>query len=175
MCPGPAKSFDPDLALAQARDLFWRRGYDGTAISDLEAELGIGRKSLYDTFGGKRALFLRALEQYTETVIEKICAGLADERNEPDPQERDQDQERSEDQAAVDQEPLEPVAAGVPHAAALRRRVARRASSSSASTITIRLIDIAEPKPSRSSSKNTRKTVKLKTSVAVPGPPWVSR
>jgi len=83
MSPGPAKSFDPDLALAQARDLFWRRGYDGTAISDLEAELGIGRKSLYDTFGGKRALFLRALEQYTDTVIDKICAGLDDERSAP--------------------------------------------------------------------------------------------
>ena len=52
MTPGPPKSFDPDVALAEARELFWRRGFDGTAISDLESVLGIGRKSLYDTFGG---------------------------------------------------------------------------------------------------------------------------
>jgi len=81
MSPGPTKSFDPDLALERARDLFWRRGYDGTAISDLEAELGIGRKSLYDTFGSKRELYLRALAHYTDTVIAKICTGLADPRN----------------------------------------------------------------------------------------------
>lgn len=81
MTPGPAKSFDPDQALERARDLFWRRGYAGTAISELEAVLGIGRKSLYDTFGSKRELYLRALAQYTDTVIEAICRGLADPRN----------------------------------------------------------------------------------------------
>jgi TetR/AcrR family transcriptional repressor of nem operon len=78
MRPGPDKSFDPEVALEQARDLFWRRGYDGTAISELEAVLGIGRKSLYNTFGSKRRLFLRALVQYTDTVIREICAGLED-------------------------------------------------------------------------------------------------
>jgi TetR/AcrR family transcriptional repressor of nem operon len=76
MRPGPPKQFDPDRALEQARDLFWRRGYDGTGIAELEAELGIGRKSLYDTFGSKRALYLRALEHYGATVITAICEGL---------------------------------------------------------------------------------------------------
>ncbi len=76
MRPGPSKQFDPDLALERARDLFWRRGYDGTALSELEHELGIGRKSLYDTFGSKRVLFLLALEQYADSVIAHICARL---------------------------------------------------------------------------------------------------
>ena len=76
MRPGPAKQFEPQAALEQARDLFWRRGYDGTGLSDLEAELGVGRKSLYDTFGNKRALYLAALEQYGASVIEAICGGL---------------------------------------------------------------------------------------------------
>jgi len=74
--PGPAKQFDPDQALARARDLFWRRGYDGTGIAELEAALGVGRKSLYDTFGNKRALYLRALEHYGASVIAAICGGL---------------------------------------------------------------------------------------------------
>lgn len=81
MSPGPGKSFDPSHALVQARDVFWRRGYDGTAIRDLEMALGIGRKSLYDTFGSKRELYLRALEQYTDSVIERICRGLGNPRH----------------------------------------------------------------------------------------------
>jgi TetR/AcrR family transcriptional repressor of nem operon len=73
---GPQKQFDPDRALTQARDLFWRRGFDGTTVGDLEAELGIGRKSLYDTFGNKRELYLRSLEHYGATVIAAITGGL---------------------------------------------------------------------------------------------------
>jgi TetR/AcrR family transcriptional repressor of nem operon len=83
MSPGPRKSFDPDLALERARDVFWRRGYDGAALSALEAAMGIGRKSLYDTFGSKRELFLRALEHYGDTVIRRICEGLEDPRGAP--------------------------------------------------------------------------------------------
>lgn len=76
MTPGPAKRFDPDAAVERARDLFWRRGYDGAGLSALEEALGIGRKSLYDTFGSKRALYLRALGCYADTVIQRICDGL---------------------------------------------------------------------------------------------------
>jgi TetR/AcrR family transcriptional repressor of nem operon len=83
MTPGPPKRFDTDVALVQARDVFWRRGYDGTSLSELESVLGIGRKSLYDTFGSKRELFLRSLELYTDTVIQQICDGLDDPRNGP--------------------------------------------------------------------------------------------
>ena len=76
MRPGPPKRFDPEEALERARDLFWRRGYDGTGIRELEATLGIGRKSLYDTYGSKRELYLRALQLYADTVIGRICEGL---------------------------------------------------------------------------------------------------
>ena len=81
MSPGPAKSFDPALALREARDTFWRDGYDGTGIRELEAALGVGRKSLYDTFGGKRDLYLAALRQYTDSVIQRICDGLERPQN----------------------------------------------------------------------------------------------
>ena len=76
MSPGPEKQFDPELALESARDLFWSRGFDGTGVADLESALGVGRKSLYDTFGNKHALYLRALEHYGRTVITAICSGL---------------------------------------------------------------------------------------------------
>ena len=77
---GPAKSFDPEEALEAARDVFWERGFDGTGLSDLERTLGIGRKSLYDTFGNKRGLFLAALAKYVETVIDRICGRLTSEQ-----------------------------------------------------------------------------------------------
>ncbi|MEM8712441.1 MAG: TetR/AcrR family transcriptional regulator, partial [Planctomycetota bacterium] len=76
---GHEKSFDVDEALLVARDLFWERGYDGTGIRDLEHAIGIGRKSLYDTFGSKRELYQRALERYADTLVERICGGLTRE------------------------------------------------------------------------------------------------
>jgi TetR/AcrR family transcriptional regulator, transcriptional repressor for nem operon len=58
------KSFDEDVVLDQAAALFWERGYEATSVSDLETHLGLGRQSLYNTFGDKHGLFLKALERY---------------------------------------------------------------------------------------------------------------
>jgi TetR/AcrR family transcriptional regulator, transcriptional repressor for nem operon len=62
-----AKEFDPDVALRQAMELFWARGYDGTSIAELAEHLEIGRASLYATFGDKRELYLKALKRYLES------------------------------------------------------------------------------------------------------------
>jgi TetR/AcrR family transcriptional repressor of nem operon len=48
------KSFDQDTVLDQAVQLFWERGYEGTSLADLEAHLGLGRQSLYNTFATSR-------------------------------------------------------------------------------------------------------------------------
>ncbi|MCB9791408.1 MAG: TetR/AcrR family transcriptional regulator [Alphaproteobacteria bacterium] len=74
------KSFDPEHALRDALHVFWREGYESTSLSDLEAALGIGRKSLYDTFGNKRELFLRTLELYgrRRPPVERPDAGWAE-------------------------------------------------------------------------------------------------
>ncbi|GAA4394657.1 TetR/AcrR family transcriptional regulator [Actinomadura verrucosospora] len=72
-----AKEFDPDAALRRALELFWERGYEATSMADLVAHLGIARASLYATFGGKRELYLKALERYVRDTDPKIAEALS--------------------------------------------------------------------------------------------------
>ena len=60
------KEFDPERALAKAMNLFWRLGYENTSLEALMKEMGIARQSLYDTFGDKRALYLKAMAHYRD-------------------------------------------------------------------------------------------------------------
>jgi|ERR1700683_2423057 len=59
-----AKKFDPEKALAAAMNVFWRLGYENTSLDVLTEEMGVARQSLYDTFGDKRSLYLKALAHY---------------------------------------------------------------------------------------------------------------
>lgn len=61
------KEFDRQTVLEKAMRVFWSQGYEATSIPDLTAAMGIGRQSLYDTFGDKRALYLAALDRYAAT------------------------------------------------------------------------------------------------------------
>ena len=63
------KSFDPEVVLTKAMGVFWDKGYDAASISDLTAAMGINRFSLYDTFGDKHTLYLKALESYEQSVL----------------------------------------------------------------------------------------------------------
>ena len=60
------KEFDPERALLKAMNVFWRLGYESTSVEALMREMGIARQSLYDTFGDKRALYLKALAFYRD-------------------------------------------------------------------------------------------------------------
>jgi len=61
------KEFDPDVALDRAMELFWERGFEATSMALLTERLGIGRASLYATFGDKHQLYLAALRRYLQT------------------------------------------------------------------------------------------------------------
>lgn len=56
--------FDPDTALAGIKAVFWRQGYEGTSLQDIEAATRLNKQSLYRLFGGKRQMYLRALQDY---------------------------------------------------------------------------------------------------------------
>ena len=65
------KEFEPERALESAMDLFWRRGYEATSVQDLLEEMGIGRGSMYGTFGDKRELFLAALDRFEASRVSR--------------------------------------------------------------------------------------------------------
>jgi len=73
---GRPKAFDEDKVLDEAALMFWSQGYEGTSLTDLEARLGIGRQSLYNTFGDKRSLFLKSLDRYASWNSDRFVAPL---------------------------------------------------------------------------------------------------
>lgn len=64
MAGGRPRAFDTEAALDAALDVFWRHGYEGTALSDLTTAMGINRPSLYGAFGNKEQLFRAVLDRY---------------------------------------------------------------------------------------------------------------
>lgn len=72
MTRGPEKQFDIEVALTKAMEVFWAHGYEATSLSELLKHMGIGKKSLYDTFGNKQSLFLKALDYYAYTTIRDL-------------------------------------------------------------------------------------------------------
>ncbi|WP_155487891.1 TetR/AcrR family transcriptional regulator, partial [Vibrio harveyi] len=61
-------NFDRDEKLPVAMDVFWRKGFANTSISDLTDELNINRFSLYNTYGDKQQLYYEALDTYLKKV-----------------------------------------------------------------------------------------------------------
>ncbi|MCP3140633.1 TetR/AcrR family transcriptional regulator [Pyxidicoccus xibeiensis] len=61
---GRPRDFDREVALRQAMQVFWERGYEGTSLSELTAAMGIKAPSLYAAFGSKEELFREAVRFY---------------------------------------------------------------------------------------------------------------
>ena len=91
---GRPRSFDREAALNQAMEVFWRKGYEATSISDLTEAMDISPPSLYAAFGDKERLFLEAVERYQQArgascpyceeptargAIEKLLTYMAEE------------------------------------------------------------------------------------------------
>ncbi|MDQ0887872.1 TetR/AcrR family transcriptional repressor of nem operon [Paenibacillus sp. V4I9] len=70
------KEFDEDEVLTKAMHLFWAQGYEKTSINDLVENMGIHRRSLYDTFGDKHQLFLKVIDRYCKTLLGHFDSGV---------------------------------------------------------------------------------------------------
>lgn len=75
------KTFDIDEATDKAIEVFWKKGYEATSMSDLTRAMQINKGSLYNAFGSKKALFDRALARYDQN---NRATKLAELRTFPD-------------------------------------------------------------------------------------------
>jgi len=67
------KEFDHDTALLAAIQVFSDLGFEGASTDALTRAMRIGRQSLYDTFGDKWRLYLKAVQRYTaDSISEQI-------------------------------------------------------------------------------------------------------
>lgn len=76
------KTFDTNEAIDRATEVFWKKGYDATSMSDLITAMRINKGSLYNAFGSKKQLFDLALARYDQT---HRSARLSELRAWPDP------------------------------------------------------------------------------------------
>jgi len=61
---GRPRAYDPERALDQVIECFWKTGYSGTSLDAISEATGMNRPSLYAAFGDKQALYLKALRHY---------------------------------------------------------------------------------------------------------------
>ncbi|HTE38965.1 MAG TPA: TetR/AcrR family transcriptional regulator, partial [Reyranella sp.] len=73
---GRPRGFDTEAAVERAMAVFWSHGYHGTALPDLLRATKLSRGSLDAAFGGKHALFLRALDRYIADALARTDAEL---------------------------------------------------------------------------------------------------
>src|SRR5687768_2371547 len=75
--PGRPREFDRAKALRGAMELFWKRGYDATTLTDLQVAMGnISPPSFYAAFGSKEEVFVEAVKLYRDEVASAVVVAL---------------------------------------------------------------------------------------------------
>ncbi len=73
---GRPRCFCEHAALDAAMRVFWQKSYEGAALTDRTAAMGICRPSLHASFGDKDALFRKVFAHYAEGPASYIRAAL---------------------------------------------------------------------------------------------------
>ena len=68
---GRKKSYDREVLIAKAMEVFRDRGFAGTSAETLCEALGVNRFSIYAEFGNKQALFDAVLQRYDDEAVER--------------------------------------------------------------------------------------------------------
>jgi AcrR family transcriptional regulator len=77
---GRPRTYDSAVALSQAMQTFWQKGYAGTSVDDLCAATGLNKPSLYAGLGDKQHLYHLALQAYVQQVGAGMAVVLGDAR-----------------------------------------------------------------------------------------------
>jgi TetR/AcrR family transcriptional repressor of nem operon len=62
-------SFDQAQMLETIQDQFWNKGYSATSLDDIMKSTGLGKGSLYGTYGSKHEMYLMAFTEYCDWAI----------------------------------------------------------------------------------------------------------
>ena len=76
---GRPRSYEPDIALGKALDLFRTQGFAATSLDDLSEATGMNRPSLYGAFGDKRELYIKSYQRYREEARASMAAIFREE------------------------------------------------------------------------------------------------
>ncbi|WP_353227903.1 TetR/AcrR family transcriptional regulator [Novosphingobium sp.] len=66
------RSFDAEAFLDRSLDVFWRRGFAATSMSDIYEATGLGASSIYAFVKDKNDLFRRVFQRYTDGFRDTI-------------------------------------------------------------------------------------------------------
>jgi TetR/AcrR family transcriptional repressor of nem operon len=79
---GRLKIFDEKEVIDKALKVFWKKGYEASSTEELLSEMGIGKGSFYHSFdGGKKELFEKVLEQFSNRALDQFREKLATSKN----------------------------------------------------------------------------------------------
>ena len=73
------KEYDKEQVLLAATELFWKKGYHGTSLSELVAATKLNKQSMYQEFGSKSGLFQDCLKYYQNLMGKNVRAILTKE------------------------------------------------------------------------------------------------
>lgn len=73
---GRPRTYNPDAALGEALNVFWRHGFSGTRLDDLSAATGMNRPSLYAAFGDKKSIYRKSLDRFSREFLSRLEAAL---------------------------------------------------------------------------------------------------
>ena len=68
---GRPKNFSREDVLEKAMPVFWKQGFAGTSLQDLEQATGVNKSGLYSEFRDKEDLFLEVLRHYLESLAKR--------------------------------------------------------------------------------------------------------
>ncbi|WP_299274556.1 TetR/AcrR family transcriptional regulator [uncultured Psychroserpens sp.] len=75
------ETFNKDLVISQAIEVFHDKGYNATSMQDLVEATGLNRSSIYNSFGCKLSLFMECLNAYQLKYHKKSNTVLLDAKN----------------------------------------------------------------------------------------------
>lgn len=76
MKSGRPRKFDEQEVLSRVMNSFWEHGFRDATFEQLVSDSGLSRSSLYNTFGGKEALFDKAMQLYLDNKFADLKGRL---------------------------------------------------------------------------------------------------